>query len=73
MGLTINCSNGADNYIWVKNNGSSDVDVVINHIYDSNNNDCNVEGDCETIPAGETLEIGFCINADGAYVTSKIL
>lgn len=75
IGLAIVCNNSADNYIWVKNNGSSDIDVTINSVTYNNSSmsasNIFIPEDGITIPNGNVAEIGIVCNADGAFITAR--
>jgi len=73
LGLTIACNNGSDNYIWVKNTGSSDVDITISAVTQNSTNVSNVymPSDGITVPAGGLCELGIIVNVDGAFITSR--
>lgn len=73
LGLTIACNNGSDNYIWVKNTGSSDVDITVSAVTQNSTNVSNVyvPSDGITVPAGGLCEIGIIVNTDGAFITSR--
>lgn len=73
LGLTIACNNGSDNYIWVKNTGSSDVDITISGVTKNSTNVSNVyvPSDGISVPAGGLCEIGVIVNTDGAFLTSR--
>lgn len=73
LGLTIACNNGSDNYLWVKNAGSAEVDVTISAVTKDNTAVSNVyvPSDGITVPAGGVCEIGVIVNADGAFITSR--
>ena len=66
-------NSGSDHYLWVRNTGTSDIDVVINSVTYNNtaiNNVYSPDGGI-TIKAGFVAEIGILCNADGAFVTSR--
>jgi hypothetical protein len=73
LGLTIACNNGSDNYIWVKNTGSAEVDITISSVTQNNVSVTNVyvPSDGISIPAGGLCEIGIVCNADGAFITAR--
>lgn len=73
LGLTIACNNGGDNYIWIKNTGSAEVDITINGVTKNSTAVSNVyvPSDGITVPAGGLCEIGVIVNADGAFITSR--
>ena len=75
IGLAVVCNNSADNYIWVMNNGSSDIDVTINSVtYNNSSMSASkifIPEDGITIPKGNVAEIGIVCNADGAFITVR--
>ena len=75
IGLAVVCNNSADNYIWVMNNGSSDIDVTINSVTYNNSSmsasNIFIPEDGITIPKGNVAEIGIVCNADGAFITVR--
>lgn len=75
LGITFSVSNGADNYLWIKNTGSSEVDIVINSVsYGYGGTPLSnvyMPSDGITVPAGGLCEIGIIINDDGAFITSR--
>ena len=73
IGLTIACNNGSDNYIWVKNIGSAEIDVTINAVTKNGTavSYVYVPSDGITVPAGGVCEIGVIVNSDGAFITSR--
>lgn len=73
LGLTIACNNGSDNYIWIKNTGSSEVDITISGVTKNSTNVSNVyvPSDGISVPAGGLCEIGVIVNTDGAFITSR--
>ena len=75
IALAITCNNGADNYIWVKNNGSAAIDITISSV---TYNDTSLAAskiflpsDGITVPKGCVCEIGVLCNADGAFITAR--
>lgn len=73
LGLSIACNNGSDNYIWIKNTGSAEVDVTISAVTKNSTAVSNVyvPSDGITVPAGGVCEIGVIVNSDGAFITSR--
>lgn len=73
LGLSIACNNLSDNYLWIRNSGSSEVDVTISAVTLSGTAVSNVyvPSDGITVPAGGLCEIGVIVNADGAFITSR--
>ena len=75
IGLAIVCNNSADNYIWIKNTGSADIDVTISSV--TYNNSSLTSGkiflpeDGITVPKGNVCEIGVICNNDGAFITAR--
>lgn len=73
VSLSIACNNSSDNYIWIKNTGSSDIDILIVSVAWNGNGVTNVyvPSDGISVPAGNICEIGVVCNADGAFITSR--
>lgn len=73
LGITFAVNNTADNYLWIKNTGSSEVDVTISSVTSGGNTVSNVyvPADGITVPAGKVTEIGIIVNADGAFITAR--
>ena len=73
LGLSIDCNNLSDNYLWIRNSGSSEIDVTISAVTLSGTSVSNVyvPSDGITIPAGGVCEIGILVNSDGAFITSR--
>ena len=73
LGLSIACNNLSDNYLWIRNSGSSEVDVTISAVTLSGTAVSNVyvPSDGITVPAGGLCEIGIIVNSDGAFITSR--
>ena len=73
LSLTIVCNNLSDNYIWIRNSGSAEVDIVIGSVQNNGSAVSNVyvPSDGITVPAGGLCEIGVICNADGAFITSR--
>lgn len=73
LGLSIACNNGSDNYIWIKNTGSAEVDVTISAVTKNSTAVSNVyvPSDGISVPAGGVCEIGVIVNSDGAFITSR--
>ena len=73
--LSIDCSNSADNYLWVKNSEAADIDVVISTSYYMSNEvpaaSIFLPSDGISVPAGGICEIGIIGNADGLFITSR--
>ena len=73
VGLSIVCNNFADNYVWIKNTGEADIDILIASVTLRGNSVANVyvPADGISVPAGKVCEIGIVCNADGAFITSR--
>lgn len=73
LAVTFAINNGADNYLWIKNTGGSDIDITISAVTYNGNAVANVyiPTDGITVAAGMVCEIGIICNADGAFITSR--
>lgn len=73
LAVTFEVNNDADNYLWVKNTGSSEIDITISGVSYNNSSVTNVymPSDGISIPAGKVCEIGVVCNDDGAFITSR--
>lgn len=73
LAVTFAVNNLSDNYLWIKNTGSSDIDITINSVTHNSSSVSNVyvPDDGITISAGKVCEIGIVVNADGAFITSR--
>lgn len=73
LSVTFAINNSSDNYLWIKNTGSSDIDITIYAVTHNSTSVSNVyiPDDGISIPAGKVCEIGIVCNADGAFVTSR--
>lgn len=73
LGLTIACDNNSDNYIWLKNTSSSEVDITISAVTKNSVNLGTVymPSDGISVPSGGLCEIGVVVNSDGAFITSR--
>lgn len=73
LALTIVCNNISDNYIWIRNSGGAEADIVIGSVQNNGSAVSNVyvPSDGITVPAGGLCEIGVICNADGAFITSR--
>lgn len=74
LALTFAVNNLSDNYLWIKNTGSSEVDITISAVTKSggtNVSNVYLPSDGISIPAGKVCEIGIVVNADGAFITSR--
>lgn len=73
LGVTFAVNNAADNYLWIKNTGSAEVDITVSAVTYGGNNVANVymPADGISVPAGKVAEIGIVVNADGAFITSR--
>lgn len=73
--LAITCNNGADNYIWVQNTGTADIDITISSVVYNNTSlaasKIFLPSDGITVPKGCVCEIGVLCNADGAFITAR--
>lgn len=66
-------NNSADNYLWIKNTGSADIDITISGVtYNTTAlTDVYIPDGGISVPAGKVCEIGIVCNADGAFITSR--
>lgn len=75
IALAIICNNGADNYIWVKNNGSAAIDITISSVTYNNTSlaasKIFLPADGIAVDKGCVCEIGVLCNADGAFITAR--
>lgn len=73
LGISVVCNNLSDNYLWINNTGSSEVDITINSFSLNGNTVSNVymPSDGISVPAGNVCEIGIVCNADGAFIASR--
>ena len=75
IALAITCNNGADNYIWVKNNGSAAIDITISSVTYNNTSlaasKIFLPSDGISVDKGCVCEIGVLCNADGAFITAR--
>ena len=73
IGITFDVRNLSDNYLWIKNTGSSEIDVTISSVVNDQTTVSNVyvPTDGISVPAGGLCEIGIVRNADGAFITSR--
>lgn len=73
IGITFAVNNSSDNYLWIKNTGSAEVDVTVSAVTKNSTAVSNVyvPSDGITVPAGGLCEIGVIVNADGAFITSR--
>lgn len=73
--LVITCNNGADNYVWVKNNGSAAIDITIKSVTYNNTllaaSNIFLPDDGISVDKGYVCEIGVLCNADGAFITAR--
>ena len=71
--MSIECENNSDNYIWICNSGSSDIDITISDITQNSTSVSNVymPEDGITIPTGKVCEIGVIVNSSGAFITCR--
>ena len=73
LSITFAVNNSSDNYLWIKNTGSSDIDILISSVTYNNSSVSNVymPNDGISVPAGKVCEIGIVCNADGAFITAR--
>lgn len=75
LALAITCNNGADNYIWVQNTGTADIDITISSVVYNNTSlaasEIFLPSDGITVPKVCVCEIGVLCNADGAFITAR--
>jgi len=73
LSVTFAVNNSSDNYLWVRNTGSSEIDITINSVTHNSGSVSNVymPSDGISVPAGNVCEIGIVCNADGAFITSR--
>ena len=73
IGITFDVRNKSDNYLWIKNTDSSEIDVTISSVVNNQTAVSNVyvPTDGISVPAGGICEIGIVVNADGAFITSR--
>lgn len=73
LSVTFAVNNSSDNYLWIKNTGSSDIDITIYAVTHNSSSVSNVyiPDDGISVPAGKVCEIGIVCNADGAFITSR--
>lgn len=73
LSVTFAVNNSSDNYLWIKNTGSSDIGIAIYAVTWNSNPVSNVyiPDDGISIPAGKVCEICIVCNADGAFIASR--
>lgn len=73
LSVSFAVNNSSDNYLWVRNTGSSEIDITINSVTHNSGSVSNVymPSDGISVPAGNVCEIGIVCNADGAFITSR--
>lgn len=73
IGITFAVNNLSDNYLWIANSGSADIDVTISAVTLNSSSVANVYVPTNgiTVPASGICEIGIIINTDGAFITSR--
>lgn len=73
LGVSFVVNNYSDNYLWIKNTGSSEIDITINSITLEEETVSNVymPSDGISVPAGNVCEIGIICNNDGAFISSR--
>jgi len=76
LGITFVVNNDSDNYLWIENTGSSEVDITVNSIQRytaglgySYFMHVTMPEDGISIPAGNSCEIGIICNSDGVFIT----
>ena len=73
LGVTLEVNNQSDNYLWIKNNSNSDVDITITAVTHGGNSVSNIymPADGIIVPANGVCEIGILVNTDGAFISSR--
>ena len=73
LAVSFAVNNNSDNYLWVKNTGSSEIDITVSAVTHNSSSVSNVymPSDGISVPAGHVCEIGIICNADGAFITSR--
>ena len=74
VNVTLAVNNLSDNYLWVKNSGSSAIDVTIAAISNSTLGTITsmyLPTDGISVEGGKVCEIGIVVNADGAFITCR--
>lgn len=67
-------NNESDNYLWIKNSGSSEIDIAVTVSWKGTaltSTQIYKPDDGISIPAGMVCEIGIVCNNDGAFITSR--
>lgn len=74
LSVSLVVNNEAENILWVKNTGTSDIDVIINSVTHNNSSvssfNIHAPNDGITVKAGLVAEIGIVVNSDGAFITT---
>lgn len=73
IGVSFDVNNYSDNYLWVKNIGTQEIDITISTVKHNNSpvGTVYMPSDGITAQAGAVCEIGVIANADGAFITSR--
>lgn len=74
LDLDLEIENSTDNYIWVKNTGSADIDITISSVTYMGDNMASstyIPEDGISAPAGCVCEIGIIGNSTGVFITSR--
>ena len=73
VNITFAVNNLSDNYLWIYNSGSTNVNVTIAAITSTavTINNIFIPTDGISIDAGKVCEIGIIVNSDGAFLTSR--
>ena len=73
LGVSFVVNNYSDNYLWIKNTGSSEIDITINSITFDEWPVSNVymPSDGISVPAGNVCEIGIICTDNGAFISSR--
>ena len=73
INVTFAVNNLSDNYLWIKNNGSSTVNVTLAGITSTVVTVSTIYAPTDgiSIDAGKLCEIGIVVNSDGAFITSR--
>ncbi len=73
IGITFAVNNFSDNYLWIANSGSAEIDVTVSAVTldGTSVSDVYVPTDGITVPAGGVCELGIIANSDGAFITSR--
>lgn len=73
LGVTLEVNNLSDNYLWIKNNSNSDVDITVTAVTHGGNSVSNIytPADGIIVPANGVCEMGILVNTDGAFISSR--